>query len=65
MAVPVKLPITEIYIKLFWTEGFGTGAKEFYTLQQFADFLNENPEIKKAIKNPYSDQTPTKNKYPT
>lgn len=54
MAVPVKLPITEIYIKLFWTEGFGTGAKEFYTLQQFADFLNENPEIKRAIKDPNS-----------
>jgi hypothetical protein len=60
MPVPVKLPITEIYIKLFWTEGFGTGAKEFYTLQQFADFLNENPDIKRAIKDPNSSVTSPK-----
>ena len=64
MAVPVKLPITEIYIKLCWTEGFGTGGKDFYSLQQFADFLNENPEIKKAIKDPYSTQPMPKNKRP-
>lgn|GEM_PF-2160385 len=47
--VPVSLPFKRITIELRWSDGYGSGSKEFDTVQNLAAFLTDNPEFGKAI----------------
>jgi hypothetical protein len=49
MPVPVKAPIIEIRIDLFWRDGYGQGTKSFFSVAELAVFLKGNPEIAKAV----------------
>jgi hypothetical protein len=49
MKVPVKEPIEEILINLYWVDQFSRGSKSFETLQDFKEFLIANNELAKAL----------------
>jgi hypothetical protein len=49
MQVPVRTPISEIRIDLFWRDGYGQGTKSFFSVTDLAIFLKDNPEIAKAV----------------
>lgn len=49
MKVPVKEPIEEILINLYWVDQFSRGSKSFETLQEFSEFLRDNKELAKAL----------------
>lgn len=49
MKVPVKEPIEEILINLYWVDQFSRGSKSFQTLQDFREFLIHNKELAKAL----------------
>ena len=49
MKVPVKEPIEEILINLYWVDQFSRGSKSFETLQDFKEFLVDNKELAKAL----------------
>lgn len=49
MKVPVKEPIEEILINLYWVDQFSRGSKSFETLQDFREFLGVNKELAKAL----------------
>jgi hypothetical protein len=49
MKVPVKEPIEEILINLYWVDQFSRGSKSFETLQDFHEFLAANKELAKAL----------------
>lgn len=43
------LPFKEMKIELHIRDQVVIGSNSFYTLKDFADFLNDNPEVKKAL----------------
>jgi len=43
------LPFKEMKIELHIHDQVVIGSNSFYTLKDFADFLNDNPEVKKAL----------------
>jgi len=43
------LPFKELRIELHIQDQIVTGSNSFRTLKEFANFLNDNPEIKKAL----------------
>lgn len=49
MKVPVKEPIEEILINLYWVDQYSRGSKSFETLQDFEDFLTDNKELARAL----------------
>ena len=49
MKVPVKEPIEEILINLYWVDQFSRGSKSFETLQEFREFLSDNKELARAL----------------
>lgn len=49
MSIPHTPPFKEIEIKMVWTDGTGTGIKDFKSVQHFADFLKENPAFARAL----------------
>jgi len=49
MKVPVKEPIEEILINLYWVDQISRGSKSFETLQDFKEFLVDNKELAKAL----------------
>ena len=49
MKVPVKEPIEEILINLYWVDRFSRGSKSFETLQEFREFLKDNKELAEAL----------------
>jgi hypothetical protein len=49
MKVPVKEPIEEILINLYWVDQFSRGSKSFETLQDFREFLRDNKELARAL----------------
>lgn len=49
MKVPVKEPIEEILINLYWVDQFSRGSKSFETLQDFKEFLMANKELARAL----------------
>ena len=49
MKVPVKEPIEEILINLYWVDQYSRGSKSFETLQDFKEFLVDNKELAKAL----------------
>jgi hypothetical protein len=49
MKVPVKEPIEEILINLYWVDQFSRGSKSFETLQEFREFLRDNKELASAL----------------
>jgi hypothetical protein len=49
MKVPVKEPIEEILINLYWVDQYSRGSKSFETLQDFKEFLIDNKELAKAL----------------
>ncbi len=49
MKVPVKEPIEEILINLYWVDQYSRGSKSFETLQDFREFLRDNVELARAL----------------
>jgi hypothetical protein len=49
MKVPVKEPIEEILINLYWVDQYSRGSKSFETLNDFKEFLMDNKELAKAL----------------
>lgn len=49
MKVPVKEPIEEILINLYWVDQFSRGSKSFETLQEFREFLKDNKELAEGL----------------
>jgi hypothetical protein len=49
MKVPVKEPIEEILINLYWVDQYSRGSKSFETLQDFIEFLMANKELARAL----------------
>ena len=49
MKVPVKEPIEEILINLYWVDQYSRGSKSFETFQDFKEFLVDNKELAKAL----------------
>jgi hypothetical protein len=49
MKVPVKEPIEEILINLYWVDQYSRGSKSFETLQDFKEFLIDNKELARAL----------------
>ena len=49
MKVPVKEPIEEILINLYWVDRYSRGSKSFETLHDFKEFLIDNKELAKAL----------------
>ena len=49
MKVPIKEPIEEILINLYWVDQYSRGSKSFETLQDFKEFLMDNKELAKAL----------------
>jgi len=47
--IPVYLPIKEIKIIIEYSDKHVKGANWFENVQQFAEFLKDNPEIGKAL----------------
>lgn len=43
------LPFKELRIELHFQDQLVKGSNSFRTLKEFAEFLNDNPEIKKAL----------------
>lgn len=49
MKVPVKEPIEEILINLYWVDQYSRGSKSFETLQDFKEFLLDNKVLASAL----------------
>ncbi|HEX6223178.1 MAG TPA: hypothetical protein VFZ52_02135 [Chryseolinea sp.] len=49
MKVPVKEPIEEILINLYWVDQYSRGSKSFETLQDFKEFLLDNKILAEAL----------------
>ena len=49
MKVPVKEPIEEILINLYWVDQYSRGSKSFETLQDFKEFLLDNKVLANAL----------------
>jgi hypothetical protein len=49
MKVPIKEPIEEILINLYWVDRFSRGSKSFETFQDFEEFLAHNKGLAEAI----------------
>lgn len=49
MKVPVKEPIEEILINLYWVDRYSRGSKSFETFQDFKEFLGQNKELAEAV----------------
>jgi hypothetical protein len=49
MAHQVYLPIKEIRIDVYMVDQCVRGTKSFFTLQEFANYLKEHPDIAKAL----------------
>jgi hypothetical protein len=49
MKVPVKEPIEEILINLYWVDRYSRGSKSFETFQDFTEFLADNDELAQAL----------------
>jgi len=49
MKVPVKEPIEEILINLYWVDQYSRGSKSLETLRDFEEFLMDNQELAKAL----------------
>ena len=49
MKVPVKEPIEEILINVYWVDQYSRGSKSFETIQDFKEFLLDNKELAKAL----------------
>ncbi|HEY5750777.1 MAG TPA: hypothetical protein VIU12_32160 [Chryseolinea sp.] len=47
--VPVKPPIKRVKIELYWADELAEGYKAFDTVQIFAAFLRDNPDLAKAV----------------
>jgi hypothetical protein len=48
MPVPVK-NVKEIRIDLYWEDQYGKGTKNFFSVQELADFLKDNPLLAEAV----------------
>ena len=46
--VPVR-NVKKIRIELYWEDDFSKGSNSFETVQQFAQFLKDNPELAIAV----------------
>jgi len=49
MPVPVRPPITEIKIELYWKDQASSGSVSFANVKEFAEFLREHPDLAKAV----------------
>lgn len=49
MKVPVKQPIEEILINLYWVDRFSRGSKSFESFQDFEEFLSDNEALAEAL----------------
>lgn len=48
--IPVYLPFTvEPEIRIYYEDRVSRGSNGFKTVKEFAEFLNDNPEIAKAL----------------
>jgi len=47
--VPVNPPIERIQIQLYWKDKGVEGSNGFDTVQQFAQFLKDNPLLAEAV----------------
>ena len=57
MKVPVKEPIEEILINLYWVDRYSRGSKSFESFQDFEEFLSDNNALAEAIN--YDDKKKT------
>jgi hypothetical protein len=49
MKVPVKEPIEEILINLYWVDRYSRGSKSFESFQDFEEFLTDNETLAEAL----------------
>ena len=49
MKVPVKEPIEEILINLYWVDRYSRGSKSFESFQDFEEFLSDNSALAEAL----------------
>jgi hypothetical protein len=49
MKVPVKEPIEEILINLYWVDRYSRGSKSFESFRDFQEFLIDNEELAEAL----------------
>lgn len=49
MKVPVKEPIEEILINLYWVDRYSRGSKSFESFQDFEEFLSDNESLAEAL----------------
>ena len=49
MKVPVKEPIEEILINLYWVDRYSRGSKSFESFQDFEEFLSDNTPLAEAL----------------
>ncbi len=49
MKVPVKQPIEEILINLYWVDHYSRGSKSFESFQEFEEFLSDNDALAEAL----------------
>jgi hypothetical protein len=49
MKVPVKEPIEEILINLYWVDRYSRGSKSFESFRDFEEFLSENDALAEAL----------------
>ena len=49
MKIPVKEPIEEILINLYWVDRYSRGSKSFETFHDFEEFLSDNKSLADAL----------------
>ena len=49
MKVPVKEPIEEILINLYWVDRYSRGSKSFESFHDFEEFLSDNDALAEAL----------------
>jgi hypothetical protein len=49
MKVPVKEPVEEILINLYWVDQYSRGSKSFESFQDFEEFLSDNSALAEAL----------------
>jgi hypothetical protein len=49
MKVPVKEPIEEILINLYWVDRYSRGSKSFESFRDFEEFLSDNDALAEAV----------------
>ncbi len=49
MKVPIKEPIEEILINLYWVDRYSRGSKSFESFQDFEEFLSDNAPLAEAL----------------